>query len=132
MIHTSDVRVDVLNPRKLPGEYIPCICFSLNEFISFFGLYIYLFKRRVLEENFYVKKISSSGVSLSQRTYMGPIPKEYYYRSQDLEYEFRIYSPVEVARYGLGMITQFNHLKGILETRMMDNIIRREIIDLSD
>jgi hypothetical protein len=127
LIHTSDKKVDILIPQKILGyENKPCICFSLNQFISFFGGYVYLFEKSVLEKNFEIKIFLSGGVecitSVGYQTYN--------YRSQDLGQEFRIYQPIDVQQYGIGIITNFNHMKGILEQKLYDEIINRETIDL--
>lgn len=130
LIHTSNVRVDVLEPNKLPGFDRPCICFSLNQFISFFGEYIYLFKKDILEKNFFIEKVPTEGVGLYDEVNVNRITIEYRYRSDKLGNEFRIYDPIDVQRYGLGVVTNFNHLKGVLEKRMGDRIIR-EMVDFS-
>lgn len=133
LIHTSNVRVDVLVPNKLPGHGrydLPCICFSLNQFISHFGEYIYLFKKDTLEKNFKVDRIPSKGIGMYSQIHVKREPIEYNYRSIDLEWEFRVYNSIDVQLYGLGVITNFNHMKGVLEKRMSDKVIR-EAIDFS-
>jgi len=129
LIHTSNVRVDILEPQKLPGYDKLCICFSLNQFVSYFGEYVYLFDRIILEKNFYVEVLPSGGVECSIRL---RFDKEYRYRSEDLGQEFRIYEPIDVQRYGIGIITNFNHLKGNLEERINHEVIRKEQIDFSN
>jgi len=54
---------------------------------------------------------------------MKTIPIEYRYRSEDLGHEFRVYQPIDVQRYCLGVITNFNHLKGVLERKINEKII---------
>jgi len=127
LIHTSNIKVDILKPSKSSGSDRPSICFSSNQFISFFGEYIYIFKKKVLEENFFVDSLPSKGVGLYMTESLRYIPIEYKYRSQDLGIEFRIYQPIDVPRYCLGVVTNFNHLKGVLERKMGEKIIREQI-----
>jgi len=131
LIHTSNVRVDILEPQKLQGYDRPCICFSLNQFVSYFGEYVYLFYRIVLEKDFYVEVLPSMGVKSSIRLHSDRV-REYRYRSEDLGQEFRIYKPIDVKHYGIGVITNFNHLKGILEKRINHEVIHREQIDFTN
>ena len=130
LIHTSDKKVDILKPNKISEWDKPCICFSLNQFVSFFGEYIYLFQKKILEENFFVEKVLSKGVGSSSTTYFKHVPTKYRYRSEDLGYEFRVYQPIDAQRYCLGIITNFNHLKGVLE-RKINEKITREYMDFS-
>ena len=124
LIHTSHIKTDILIPNKIPGG---CICFSLNQFISYFGEYIYIFKRKTLEKDFYIEIIPSGGVELYFRGFKAGLDKEYRYRSEDLGQEFRIYSSIDVQRYGIGIMTNFNHMKGVLEEKAMDMVIKEEI-----
>lgn len=130
LIHTSSVRVDVLEPNKLPGFTIPCVCFSRNQFISYFGEYVYLFSKSVLEEDFFVEQCYSKGVQACHYVDMEGMPSEYRFKSEDLGYEYRVYHSVDVRRYGLGVITNFNHLRGVLEKKLGDVVIK-ELIDFS-
>ena len=118
LIHTSDIKVDELRPNKLPGVTKPCICFSLNQFISHFGQYIYLFSKRTLEEKFFVDRVPSKGLRIFQQTRMNREPIDYDYRSIDLEWEFHVYNSIDIKLYCLGIITNFNYMKGVLEKRM--------------
>jgi len=128
LIHTSNVKVDVLRPQiQKYGK--PCICLSLNQFISHFGEYIYLFQKEVLEKNFYIEEISSGGVECLAELNFYPNRHTLKYRSKDLGQEFRIYEPIDVGRYGIGIISNFNHMKGVLEKKF-DEIVMKEIIDL--
>ena len=127
LIHTSNIKVNILKPSKSLGSNRPSVCFSLNQFISFFGEYIYIFSKKVLEENFFVDQLDSEGVGLYLTHYLRNIPVAYEYRSQKLGKEFRIYQSIDVPRYCLGVITNFNHLQGILERRMQEKIVREQI-----
>jgi len=131
LIHTSDKLVDILKPNKVCEYDRPCICFALNQFISYFGEYIYLFDMETLEENFFIKIIPTKGVEAYTYVSGMGFDKEYRYSSQPLKEEFRIYESIDLKRYCLGIISNFNYLKGVLETRLSSEIIKREEIDLS-
>lgn len=126
LIHTSNKKVDILIPNKVPGYPEPCIFFSLNQFISYFGEYVYLFEKDILEKNFFVESNPTRGVEYSVK--LG-FEKEYRYNSKDLGQEFKIYQPIDIQRYCMGIIINFNYLKGTLEKRIKSEIIRREEID---
>jgi hypothetical protein len=132
LIHTSDKKVDILMPSKVDGVERPCICFSLNQFIPFFGDYVYLFERDELVDKFKVGKYPTKGVEQASKLFHPKTGEEisYRYQSGDLGWEYRIYEPVDVQRYAIGVITNFNHMQGVLEEKFGNFLIER-MIDLS-
>ena len=129
LIHTSNIKVDILKPNKINSHQRPCICFSLNQFISHFGEYIYLFEKDILEKNFHIEEVISGGVECMAAFESYPRHHILRYRSQELGKEFRIYKSVDVHLFAIGIINNFNHMKGVLERRF-DEIVMKEIIDL--
>ncbi len=87
-----------------------------------------MFEKSVLEKNFYIGTYRTGGVEVSQ---MVGYEKSYKYKSDDLGLEYRIYQPIDVQHYCLGVITNFNHIKGILEERFAQRIISKIEIDFS-
>jgi hypothetical protein len=132
LIHTSDKKVDVLLPQSEHEDCRPCICFSLNQFISFFGQYTYLFEKEILEKNFAVRRIPSQGVECfaNVRGNFEQHEQGVRFVSQELGWEFRVYEPINVERYWLAILTNFNHMKGVLETKLGDKLVK-ELIDFS-
>jgi hypothetical protein len=128
LIHATNIKTKILFPHKIPGGDI-CICFSLNKFISYFGEYNYLFWKSELERDFKVKELSPSGSIrvINKISYN----KEYRFTSDFVDREFRIYQPIEIDIYCIGIIQNFNYMKGILEKKFQDKIVEKEIINLS-
>lgn len=123
LVHTSKVKVDILEPKKISDDR-PCICFSLNQFISHFGQYVYLFIKEDLEKNFYVNRISSKGLECYSKL---PYEMEIRYRSKDLGEEYRIYKPIDTQQYCIGILTDFNYMEGRLEKKLREITINEMI-----
>ena len=130
LIHTSKVKVDVLKPSKVDSDD-PCICFSEDCFIPEFGQYIYIFEKEVLCRGFSVRPVPHPG----RLRAMGSFPMtsrfcprvDYEFESFPLEYEYRIYRPIDVNRLSIGVITTFPHSLRLIE-KIQDEIIKEEII----
>jgi len=131
LIHTTKVKVDVLQPSKIMDHERPYICFSLNQFISHFGQYIYLFIKEDMEQKFRIKKVPSGGLEATAMFYRLGEPIEYKYGSRDLGDEYRIYEPVDIGRHCIGILTDFNYMEGRLETRLQEEVIKREMISFN-
>jgi len=110
--HVSEERHGILRPTK-NDNYEECICLSLNCFISYLGQYVYIFDRATLDKTFHVREIATSG-------YAGMIGNGYQGRSirfkgQSLGNEYRIYDPIDVEKFAIGVFEHFNHTRGIVE-----------------
>jgi len=131
LIHTSKVWVDTLHPKKLPGEEFPCICFTLNQLAPYFGEFVYLFDKQVLMNNFIVERFPSSHVECIAKLNLYGVQGSIRFKSDDLKEEFRIYNqPITVERYGIGVLTNYNHMKGVLETRLAEEASKK-VVDFS-
>lgn len=129
LIHTTDVRVDVLKPAPVAGDE-PCICFSLNIFIAHFGQYVYLFDKAEMRRCFRVERRPSRGVEIAMFISRGSYEDAIGFRGQDLGDEYRIYEPIDVDEHCIAVIKNFNHMKGVLERRFKDKVTK-EAIDFS-
>lgn len=118
LFHVSDKIYPVLLPKQ-NDNYEKSICLSENCFISHFGQYLYIFEKQILHDNFCMKEVSTEGlhryICLNTKE-----PQEIRFRSDSLGKEYRIYRPIDIDKFCLGIVEHFNHLKGELETRMMD------------
>ena len=116
LIHVSDIKTNILDPNIKGLGYV---CFSENIFISHFGQYIYLFDKKVLDENFKLFEQFSGSLG-----FVGNMERyKYRFESVSLEKEYRIYTPINVNKFGIGVITQFNHLKGVFEKQCIETMI---------
>lgn len=125
--HVSDKRYDVLYPQ--PPEN--AICLSENKFITYFGQYLYLFDLDTMIKNFNIKKTTTTG--LNSLFHLNPeyLGLEYLqYSSQSLGYEWRIYEPIDVDKYCIGIIEHWNHMKGIIGKASVDGTIQKIAVDL--
>ena len=132
LVHTTDVEVPVLRPAKIHDGDV-CVCFSEDRFIPHFGGYLYVFEKETLERNFVMRHCRTGGIFLCQSFpedmyHAGPV--HYRFRSEDLEWEYRVYQPIDVAQYALGVLHLFDVMKGELEVRLRDEIVSREMLHL--
>lgn len=121
LFHVSDKKMDVLRPMQI-DNYEECICFSLGCFISNFGQWIYIFDFETLNQNFSVQKVSTSGLYQEIRT-----AKDYkfHFSSQPLGHEYRIYQPISIEQFCIGIAQHFNHAKGRLSVIFRDTIMKQ-------
>jgi len=128
LVHTSDVLVDVLEPNFINNEESPCICFSLNSYLPFFGRFVYLFDYDTLKKHMTINRIVSGGYfSVLQTNQQANICKQYRFKSGSLGYEYRVYQPINVKDLSLGVITMFSHFQGELERIIRDKILRKQV-----
>lgn len=121
LFHVSDKIYKVLLPKK-SDNHEECICLSENCFISYFGRYLYIFDKQVLYDNFHIKEISTAGLD----GFMSYQELEFRFRSIPLGTEYRIYQPINIDKFCLGIAEHFNHLKGELNERMMNYCLKQE------
>lgn len=125
--HVSDKRYDILRPR--PPE--DAICFSENTFITFFGQYLYLFDLDVMEENFFVRKVSTEGViGLMQLMPEHTGYNQMRYESKPLGHEWRIHEPIQVDKFALGVVEHWNHMKGTIGVESVNHTMHEITVDL--
>jgi len=126
LCHVSDEKYDVLIPQP-PTD---AICLSENKFITYFGQYLYLFELGVLERDFKIRKLQTTGLwgqawipeSLGCDTIR--------YRSQSLEYEWRVYEPIDVEKYSIGIVEHWDHMKGVIGKYRVDEAVQNIAVDL--
>lgn len=105
--HVSDQKLDFLIPQN-PGN---AICFSEDKFITFFGQYLYLFDLKTMIDNFNIQKVETTG--LTHEHYL-PHDQVLRYKSQSLEFEWRVFEAISVERFSLGVLEHWNHLNGTI------------------
>jgi len=126
LCHVSDEKYDVLIPQ--PGT--DAICLSENKFVTYFGQYLYLFELGVLERDFRIRRLPTTGlyssVHLGGRSGYDSIR----YRSQSLEYEWRVYEPIDVKKYSIGIVEHWDHMKGVVGKYRVDEAVQNIAVDL--
>ena len=125
LFHVSNERFDVLKPQGSQG----CICFSGDTFISNFGQWVYIFNFQELNSRFHIEKISSGG---AVQLCMPDSTTYYRYESKPLGYEYRVYEPISVNEFAVGVAEHWNHLDGKLEKVLMDEVVKREKVNWSN
>lgn len=130
LFHVSNEKYDTLRPKK-EDNYEECICFSENAFISYFGQHLYIFDFQTLNSNFNVRKLDSEWLYQQRSIYGNPNADRYKYRSKPLGFEYRIYEPINVDRYALGVAKHWNHMDGELQTLFAEEVIKRESINFA-
>lgn len=120
--HTTDKLFDTLVPQPVGKE--KCICFAKGCFISWFGQYVYLFDLdRLKADGFTVKKIKS-GCGVAAQVKVEKYNAHHAYESHEkLDYEYRVYEPINVKKYAVGVIKHFNHVDGILMDKLENCMI---------
>ena len=121
--HVSDKKLDFLIPQKPTNA----ICFSEDKFITFFGQYLYLFDLKIMVENFNIQKVETTG--LTSLRYL-PYDQVIRYDSQSLEYEWRVFEPISVERFSLGVIEHWDHLSGTIGKGSVDESLEKIAINL--
>ena len=123
LCHVSNERHDVLIPQP-PTD---AICLSENKFITFFGQYLYLFDIDVLKRNFRIRRLPTTGLysSVSLNNY-----DTIRYESQSLGYEWRVYEPIDVKKYSIGVIEHWDHMKGVVGKYRVDKAVQNIAVDL--
>lgn len=127
LCHVSNEKHDILIPQKPENA----ICFSEDKFVTYFGQYLYLFDLDVLTQNFNIRKVLTEGCQgscfLHSEYHQNEVLK---YKSQPLGYEWRIYEPVDVDRFALGVIEHWNHMQGIIGKGSVERAMTGICIDL--
>jgi len=127
LCHVSDEKYDILTPQ--PPENV--IYFSENSFITYFGQYLYLFDLDTMIENFNIEKVTTTGLAHLLNLNSEYSDCEYLrYSSQSLGYEWRIYEPIDVDKYCIGIIEHWNHMKGVIGKSGVDDAMKEIAIDL--
>lgn len=128
LYHVSDKKVNILDPAKTKDGRI---YLSEGCFIGYFGQWLYIFEREVLETHFTIKEIRPGSSLAFDRRFSGPHEKEkrYAFKSRDLERELYIEDPIDV-RFALGIAENYNALKGEF-TKIVGGVVEsRELLDL--
>ena len=123
LCHVSDEKYDVLIPQ--PPEN--AVCLSENKFVTFFGQYLYLFDIDVLKRNFRIRRLPTTGLysSVSLNNY-----DTIRYESQSLGYEWRVYEPIDVKKYSIGVVEHWDHMKGVVGKYRVDKAVKNIAVDL--
>jgi len=80
------------------------ICFSINEFSSHFGEYVYIFEYKILSEHYkIIKKKNPESTTAIIAGRNGRV----HINSKDKLEEYRIYEPVD-CKYCLGVLKHYN------------------------
>ena len=119
----SDKKLDFLIPQKPTNA----ICFSEDKFITYFGQYLYLFDLKTMIENFDIQKVVTAG--LTNLRYL-PYDQVIRYDSQSLKYEWRVFEPISVKRFSLGVIEHWDHLNGTIGKGSVDEPLKKIAINL--
>ena len=121
--HVSDQKLDFLIPQAPENT----VCFSENKFITYFGQYLYLFDLQTMIENFNIKKVPTTGL-----TYFRYLPDNQVlrYRSQSLQFEWRIFETISVKQFSLGVIEHWDHLNGTIGKGSIDKPLQEIAINL--
>jgi len=127
LCHVSDKRLRVLKPNGKDN----CIYFSQNKFISYFGQYLYLFDLDVLKANFRIKK-KVTGSLIGTLECPLPIKSYWKYKSQSLKWEWRVYDPINVKEFSIGVVEHWNYTKGTFETYDFSGDLMKWAVDLSE
>ena len=119
--HTSEHKVNVLDPDNYKEK---AICFSKEAFISALGEWLYIFDYDELITKYNIVRMDSSGC-----TSISFLPNEQHlrFKSQPLGIEYRVFTPIDVELYALGVAKNFNILRGCVEEMLSDralNIVR--------
>ena len=138
LIHVSDKRgLEWLDPEMGEDGYV---YFFSNAFMSYFGQFLYLFGYKELSKHFEIERGASSFVSAGmgvRQDYGGA--RHITFNSDRIPFEYKIRSPIDVARFCLGVIENFNYLKGEVEERLTNYVgdilsgrsVSRKRLDLS-
>ena len=105
-----------------------CIYFAENKFIGTFGQYVYLFSKEVLFKHFRCSEHYTGGFQMRVSTPLA----DHTYTSDPLGSEIRVYDPIDVEQYAIGVLETYNTLQGILERRVGDLLEHQTRIDLGE
>ena len=129
LFHVSDEKYDILKPQSRYGRR-SCICFSSDKFISNFGQYVYIFLFKTLNNVFRIDIIDSGG--LNCLVFMAANESTYRFKSRELGDEYRIYQPIDVDKYSVGVGEHWNHAEGDIETLVRDKVVNSERVNLGE
>ena len=125
--HVSDQKHDVLIPQQPENA----ICFSENKFITYFGQYLYLFDLETMEKHFNIIKLPTGGICGTCQMSPEASGLDYLrYESQGLGHEWRIYEPVDIHKYCLGIVEHWNHMVGVVGKSGPDIALMEVCVDL--
>ena len=122
--HVSDKKLDFLIPQN-PKD---AICFSEDKFITFFGQYLYLFDLKTMIDNFDIRKIPTTGIT---SLHYLPYDQVLRYKSQSLGFEWRVFEPISVEQFSLGVIEHWNHLNGTIGHGSIEQPLKEVAINLA-
>ena len=125
LFHVSDDLHEVLEPYKTNTESKPCICLSEGSFLGYLGQWLYIFELKTLLRDFRVVRTETAGLELGMHAF----GSAYRYRSKELGHEYRIYEPILVSSYALGVAQNFEANKGMLERRVHGEMVRMAEVD---
>lgn len=127
LYHSFDRRVDILEPRKYSCG---CICLSEGVFLGYLGEYLYIFEHETLQKHFNLTSNPTTGAQAFSRVNFEQ-KRMYHFISDSIEKEFRIYEPIDIGRYAIGVVQNYNVLKGELLIKKLNNtVMSRERINL--
>ena len=122
LFHCSEFNVKILDPINYSEN---AICFSENSFVSALGQWLYIFEYEILNNNFGLKQLNSGGLT----SYYKGMDISYKFASKPLGKEYRIFYKIDVEKYALFVVENFNVLDGVFESRFQEEIINRERIN---
>ena len=93
--------------------------------------YLYLFDLETMEKNFHIRKTSTEGLTHYTQLHPESMSENCLrYASQPLGYEWRVYGPIDVDKYCIGILEHWNHMRGIIGKGSVDGAMRELAIDL--
>jgi hypothetical protein len=129
LYHVSDFKVDILKPQCYRES---SICFSEDCFLGFLGQYLYIFSFDVLSNNFNLTKNMTGGAKAYCKTETGKGAKEYLFSSKSIDYEYRVYESIQINKYCLSVVKNYNVLKGSMMIKFNNFVDREFMIDLNN
>ena len=127
LFHVCDFKTDILDPKNYSKN---AICLSEDAFVGSLGQWLYIFEYDMLVKNFNIQECTSGGAFRFISSHYNPF-KKYKFESNHLEKEYRIHRPINIKENAIGVVKNFNILKGELSTYLNEEVIKREKMEFN-